>query len=459
MQAFPSWQQGERDEYPVLRGAQRADVAIVGGGLTGLTLAAMLSGQGLDVALVEARRLATGNTWASTGKVTAQLAEVYPRIAQTVGLEAAGTYARLIHESMHGVASLCGAMGVPCAWQGISVYSRKEEDDAQLSEIFQAEKNIGLPVQRSGDVGDCPIPVARAIHMQQEQLVVEPVRYALALARLASQRGCRIWENSPVRRMEGLRLYTPGGHIEALHVVLATGYPLGTLHLPLLGMLEQRLGVTRVLWGGAPFHMSHLAAAENGLNFRPLGDGRMLLSCELSRVGERGLEERFRRLNWQQQRLLRDWQQTEDITRQDVWSEDGLPLIGPVSREDGRTLIATGYSGWGVANSFLAGRILTGDLLGKPLAEAALFEPARKYPGRLLATMKGSAKSAGALAAGLMRFGAPICPHMGCRLRYDLEERQWECPCHGSTFTVLGETTHGPAIKDANVSRRQRPDA
>ncbi|MBR4954046.1 MAG: Rieske 2Fe-2S domain-containing protein, partial [Oscillospiraceae bacterium] len=65
----------------------------------------------------------------------------------------------------------------------------------------------------------------------------------------------------------------------------------------------------------------------------------------------------------------------------------------------------------------------------------------------------------GALAAGLVRFGAPICPHMGCRLRYDLEERQWECPCHGSTFTVLGETTHGPAIKDANVSRRQRPDA
>jgi len=83
MQAFPTWQQGERDEYPVLRGAQRADVAIVGGGLTGLTLAAMLSGQGLDVALVEARRLATGNTWASTGKVTTQLGEVYPRIVRT----------------------------------------------------------------------------------------------------------------------------------------------------------------------------------------------------------------------------------------------------------------------------------------------------------------------------------------------------------------------------------------
>ena len=55
MQAFPTWQQGERDEYPVLRGSQRADVAIVGGGLTGLTLAALLSGQGLDVALVASR--------------------------------------------------------------------------------------------------------------------------------------------------------------------------------------------------------------------------------------------------------------------------------------------------------------------------------------------------------------------------------------------------------------------
>ena len=457
MQAFPTWQQGERDEYPVLRGAQRADVAIVGGGLTGLTLAAMLSGQGLDVALVEARRLATGNTWASTGKVTTQLGEVYPRIVRTVGQEAARTYARLIHESMHGVASLCAAMGVPCVWHGISVYSRDQADDAALEAIFQAEKDIGLPVGRSGDVGDCPIPVRRAIQMQ-EQLALQPVSYALALARLASQRGCRIWEQSPVRRVEGAWLYTPGGHLEALHVVLATGYPLGTLHLPLLGMLEQRLGVTRVLRGGAPFHRSHLAAAENGLNFHPLeGDG-MLLSCEVGRVGERKQEEQYRLLNWRQKRLLRDWQQTEDIIRQDVWSEDGLPLIGAISREAGRTLIATGYNGWGVANSFLAGRLLTGHLLGKPMAEAALFEPFRQYTGRTLVTVKGSAKSAGALAAGLMRFGAPLCPHMGCRLRYDLEERQWACPCHGSTFTVLGEPTHGPAMKDANVSHKQRPD-
>ena len=87
-----------------------------------------------------------------------------------------------------------------------------------------------------------------------------------------------------------------------------------------------------------------------------------------------------------------------------------------------------------------------------------MFLPFRRYPGRGLVTAKGSGRSAGALAAGLMRFGAPVCPHMGCRLRYDLESRQWLCPCHGSAFSVLGDPTHGPAMTDANVSHRQRPD-
>ncbi|MBR4082561.1 MAG: FAD-dependent oxidoreductase [Clostridia bacterium] len=458
MQDIPSWQSGERDVYPVLRGAHRADVVIVGGGLTGLTLAAMLVGHGIETAVIEARRIACGNTFASTGKVTAQLENIYPTIAGTAGMEAARTYARLMHEAMHGVASLCGEMGVPHAWQGIGVYSCGEADDAALDAIFQAEKTIGLPVGRTGDVGDCPIPVRRAIRLEQ-QLMMPPVDYALALARLAAQRGCRIWEQSPVRRMEGRRLYTPLGHVEAMHVVLATGYPIGVTHLPLMGMLEQQVGVTRVLRFGAPFHMSHLAAAQHGLNFRPLPDGGMLLSCELQRVGHRKLPDAWKRLNDAQQSLLPDWTQTDEIIRQDVWSGDGLPLIGPVSAKEGHTLVATGYSGWGVANSFLAARVLAGHLLGQPMPEAPLFLPFRRYPGRTLVTAKGGGKAAGALAAGIVRFGAPVCTHMGCRLRYDLESRQWMCPCHGSTFSVLGEPTHGPAMQDANVSHRQRPDA
>lgn len=51
------WQEVPEAQYPVLRGQQKCDVAIVGGGLVGVTLAWMLTRQGVHTALVEAKTL------------------------------------------------------------------------------------------------------------------------------------------------------------------------------------------------------------------------------------------------------------------------------------------------------------------------------------------------------------------------------------------------------------------
>lgn len=456
MQERSSWDVVKREEYPALRGAYKVDVAIVGGGLAGLSLAAMASGQGLSVAVIEAHRLAEGATRACTGKVTAQLQDAYGQIIRTMGAETAGVYARLMHESMHGAASLCEDMGVKHMWQDVNVYAQNTEEERLLADVFQQEKAIGLPVGLTSDTGDCPVPAAQMIRMQQ-QLILPPVPYALALASVASKRGCRIWEHSPVERMEGTRLYTPGGYVEAQHVVLATGYPMGTKKLLLMGMLEQRRAVARTLTGGTACQMSYLSASPEGMNFRPLADGGLLMSSVLGRVGMRGMSGAFDRLNAMQQALLGDWQQTHEVVCQDVWSGDGLPLIGPIDQKNEQTLIMTGFGGWGVANSFLAARIITGYLTGQPVDGAEICLPFRQYRGKAGVIVQESAKTAGAFTAGLLRFGTPLCPHMGCRLRYDLDAQQWACPCHGSSFSSQGKLIHGPAMEDADVSGCKRP--
>ena len=73
-----------------------------------------------------------------------------------------------------------------------------------------------------------------------------------------------------------------------------------------------------------------------------------------------------------------------------------------------------------------------------------------------LASCTNSGAVSGAYAGGIPRLGAPVCPHMGGKLRYDPESQRWECPCHGSTFTTLGQNLDGPAMQDAQVSARQR---
>ena len=41
-----------------------------------------------------------------------------------------------------------------------------------------------------------------------------------------------------------------------------------------------------------------------------------------------------------------------------------------------------------------------------------------------------------------------ICPHLGCELEWNPEEKSWDCPCHGSRFDYKGKLLDGPAQKN-----------
>ena len=42
----------------------------------------------------------------------------------------------------------------------------------------------------------------------------------------------------------------------------------------------------------------------------------------------------------------------------------------------------------------------------------------------------------------------PKCPHMGCQLEWNPDEKSWDCPCHGSRFDIYGRLLTGPAQTD-----------
>src|SRR5687767_11008605 len=76
-----------------LDGDRTVDVAVVGGGITGLTAALLLAREGFEVCLVDQGRIATGTSGYTTAKVTTQHHLTYARLRLTHGKDGAATYA------------------------------------------------------------------------------------------------------------------------------------------------------------------------------------------------------------------------------------------------------------------------------------------------------------------------------------------------------------------------------
>src|SRR3712207_4962405 len=82
-----------RTNYPSMPGDTSVDVAVLGGGITGLTTAVLLKRLGKTVAVIEARRIAAGVTGHTTAKVTSQHELIYNTLINEHGEEKARLYA------------------------------------------------------------------------------------------------------------------------------------------------------------------------------------------------------------------------------------------------------------------------------------------------------------------------------------------------------------------------------
>src|SRR5688572_14666304 len=115
--------------FPQLRADIDVDVAIVGGGIVGISAARALKDRGLTCAVVEARRVGQGVSGKATAKVTSQHGIRYTTLKKKFGEEEAGLYADAQETGLRTIAEMVQRFGLDADFERkpAFVYTREEQ--------------------------------------------------------------------------------------------------------------------------------------------------------------------------------------------------------------------------------------------------------------------------------------------------------------------------------------------
>jgi gamma-glutamylputrescine oxidase len=214
---------------PTLQGSEEADVAVVGGGLAGLSAAIELAQRGLRVSLLEARRIGWGPSGRNGGQVIAGLACDMPTIEAQLGHTAARAVWDGTLEAIDIIHQRCAQHGIDAQWQpgyiNVAVNARKgralQHSVARMAERY-GHLQRWIPPEQMRQWVDSPAYHSGAYDARSGHL--HPRKYTLGLARAARALGVRLRENSAVQRLHRgsvNRLVTADGELRARQVVLA----------------------------------------------------------------------------------------------------------------------------------------------------------------------------------------------------------------------------------------------
>jgi glycine/D-amino acid oxidase-like deaminating enzyme/nitrite reductase/ring-hydroxylating ferredoxin subunit len=492
----PYWDQDSGPAFAPLAQDLHVDVAIVGGGITGLTTAYLLASAGRRVAVFERGRCAkvdTGHTTAhltmvtdtSLGDLVDAIGRDHARAVWDAGLAAIAQIDDITRAHAPGAelrwidAFLCAPFG--------STDDDPDTRDRLTREAALADE-LGFDAEWMASVPLAGRPGVRF----GGQARFHPRHYLAGVTRAVVAMGGQIFEDSAAGTFtESPQRVEVNGHtVRFDDLVLATHNPKpGLSGMVSAAMLQTKLALytsyavagrvapgtvpDALFWDTAePYHYLRIHREAN--------HDVVIFGGEDHKTGQReNTAAGFERLEQQLRALVPDVQLTHRWSGQVIETPDGLPYIGETAE---RQYIATGFSGNGMTFGTLAAMIVSDAILGRRNPWTDLFAPGRtalrhglwdyvkenadypyymirdRFAGHAAKSLRAVPRGEGRIVdhdgkrvaayrddRGRMVLRSAICTHLGCTVAWNPAERTWDCPCHGSRFQPTGEVISGPA--------------
>jgi glycine/D-amino acid oxidase-like deaminating enzyme len=393
----PYWLDEPYTARPPMGADTRVDVAILGGGLTGVAAAYFLASRGSRVALVERGALASGASGRNAGFLLCGVANTYSVAIKSHGRERSRVLWSVSRDNHALIRSLVESEEIDCLYarNGSYTLALSEQEAKALSRSARALAEDGFASEYLDDSavsGRFPGGGFLAGLYHPGDGEIHPVRFVRGLARAAERKGALLFENTAVTRIvpgaDSAVLETAGGRLSTTMLLLASNAYTGQLHPFFDGAI---VGMRGQMFATAPCPERILPApvyADFGFEyFRQLPNGRILagggrraaLDAEISLLDRptekvQGAIETFLHSCFPATRGLAVTHRWAGIMG---FSCDELPNVGPVPGSV-NVYVAAGYHGHGLGYAIIAAKAVSQMMLdGKTEVPCEFFLPRR----------------------------------------------------------------------------------
>ncbi len=475
------------------------DVVIVGGGMSGVSIAYEMTNRGYSVVLIEDGSLGSGETGRTTAHLSSALDDRYYSLQSLLGKE----NAKLAYESHQSaidyIEKIVQKENISCDFKRVPGYLIPHASDRveNIVKEFEAAKECGAQVELVNEVPGLIIQPLKAIKFKN-QGQFHPLKYLFGLAEIIQARGGKIFTNTHADKIEGNTVITSNEHkIEADYIVVATNSPINSKFVvPMIqysyrtyaiAALIEKGKLPSVLWWDTgdmnedsdtpPYHYVRTQEynAESDLLIIGGEDHKTGIMNDDTESERFGRLESWARERFEIQRVIYKW------SGQVLEPYDGMAFIGKNIADKDNTFISTGDSGHGMTHSVIAAMLIPDLIQGVENVWESLYKPGRvnlkatkiafkeifntlinyyknkpdspevseleSLPVNKARIVEYKGHKAGVFKDenGEIHVVSATCTHMGCIVSWNNIENTWDCPCHGSRFTITGEVINGPA--------------
>jgi len=480
-----------KTDYPPLNEDINVDVAIIGGGIVGITSAFLLKRKGLKVAILEANKIAHGTTGHTTAKITSQHNLIYDKTKRKMGDEKARQYAEANESAIHFIANLVKEKNIDCdfSWRPAYVYTQSDEYIEKIENEVKAASSLGIKASYLDKI-PLPFEIKAAVRFD-DQAQFHPLKYLFELTKEIPGDGCSIFEHTKVVDVDDndnekcVVLTNQDKKVTASKVIVASHFPcydgLGMYFARMYAEKSYVLGIK----AKEQFPEGMFITAEDpgrSLRSQKYNDGEIILvGGEHHKTGSEKTTNihyenlgNFARETFDLESILFRW------STQDCMTIDSIPYAGYLTSRTSNVFVATGFGKWGMTNSTASAMILT-DLITKgespweevyspsrfdissvPKFASVNLDVASTLIGGKITPVPDDVKINNGEAKVIRKDGERVgayrdengklhivditCTHLGCELVWNEAEKTWDCPCHGSRFGYDGENVEGPAF-------------